>query len=174
MSALQFDWDDSGKSASLLDGYGVIGWVRRGAIGFRGYAAASDAAQSALLVYTCALEQLRRVGVDIGYGLTARSLTTSREGGRDWIRVGGRVVALMLPPSAVPGPGMASYGFELLVPCFLPMSVVADVAREAYATLQRAGAVRYVDMGWAAECAEFASTAGVHEHTESTLIGELT
>jgi hypothetical protein len=121
---------------ALVDGRGEIGWATPGTLGFGGYHAASDAAYDALLAHDAAAAHLRRAGRPLSSPPPSRTLTTTREGGRDWIRVGGVPIALLLAPSGTSRAGPCSYGFELLVPPELVEDARIRLARQVHAALQ--------------------------------------
>ncbi|HEU4566034.1 MAG TPA: hypothetical protein VFS05_15345 [Gemmatimonadaceae bacterium] len=120
---------------ALVTGRGEVGWMARGALGFRGFASAREAASAALVAHGAVVERLRRAGRAMVQPPPLRTLTTTREGGRDWIRVGGRPVGLLLPPWGALRSGPRSYGFELLLPPELGETAMVLLAREVHALL---------------------------------------
>jgi len=132
------------RTMTLRDERGAVGWVREGILGFRGYHSALDAIQAALVAHAAAHAHLRLHGAAARQCEPGRSLTTTCEGGRTWIRVGGAPVALLLPPHAELRSGPSSFAFELLVPAYLGDAASIRLARDVHAALLRSGCARSV------------------------------
>lgn len=138
-------------TATLRGERGVVGWLREGVLGFRGYHSALDAIQGAMAAHAAAHAHLKLHGVAARQCDPGRSLTTTCEGGRTWIRVGGAPVALLLPPHAELRSGPNSYAFELLVPTYLGDAAAVRLARDVHSALVRCGCARSVGDVRAAE-----------------------
>lgn len=132
------------RTITLRDERGAVGWLREGILGFRGYHTALDAIQAAMVAHTAAHTHLRLHGAAARHCDPGRSLTTTCEGGRTWIRVGGAPVALLLPPHAELRSGPTSFAFELLVPAYLGEAASIRLARDVRSALVRSGCARGV------------------------------
>ena len=129
-----------GLGLVLVDERGEVGWAVRGAIGFRGYASASAAMAAARSAYEAASAHLRRSGWLLrGWPPPGTLATTTREGGRDWIRLDGVPVGLLLQPWSAPRLGAAaSFGFEIVVPAELGSNPAVLLLRGVHAALRDA------------------------------------
>ena len=114
------------RGYSLMDESGPVGWLSDDAIGFRGFASEAETLRAAALAHATKFEMTgnaagtRRSRAARGFGLTTWATD-------DTWAVGGERVGRFLRPSALPGLGPDSFGFEF------SLSDVAVAQREAIA-----------------------------------------
>src|SRR5512132_1086655 len=126
-------------SLTLHDGDRTVGWVRGDAVGFHGFADATEAAHAAWVAYRALARRHARTHGTRPPPIDTEPLALHRRGDEESILASGRPIATLVRPDPDGSSGADSFGFEIRVPHPADELRVRALGHLMYRTLRKSG-----------------------------------